>query len=98
MSPHLERAHLRDAVLDVVERILEDVELPVPARHSLALEARPVDAALEPAPDVEPRLVARRRVVSVAARVDPALKRIDTGDVRKTEEDVLEVLDLRRAG
>src|SRR5688500_19520039 len=36
VPPHLQGAHLRDAVLDVVERVLEDVQLPVPSGHALA--------------------------------------------------------------
>ena len=36
VAPDLERPDLRDAVLDVVEGILEDVELAVPASDALA--------------------------------------------------------------
>src|SRR5690606_17005718 len=42
VPPDLKRSHLGYAVLDVVERILEYVELAVPASHALRIQATPV--------------------------------------------------------
>src|SRR4051812_23219276 len=47
VAPNLERAQLGDSVFDVVERVEEDVELPVPPGHALPLESAPIDALLE---------------------------------------------------
>src|SRR5205823_12094586 len=65
VAPHLERAELRDAVLDVIERIVEEVRLEVPARDPLSVESAPVDVvAFESTPQLEPLLVPRVGVAS----------------------------------
>src|SRR4051812_8552455 len=100
VAPDLQRAELREAVLDVIERAREDVRLAEPARDALVAQPAPVHARLEALADREPGSVARLAVAALAARVDPVLERVDAGDVRQRVEYVFEVLDLcvRRVG
>jgi len=46
-DPELEGAELGDAVLDVVERDVEEVELPEPSRAADVLVAGPVELGAE---------------------------------------------------
>src|SRR4029077_21115147 len=93
----LERPQLRDAVFDVVEGVEEYMELPIPSGDALRVQTAPVHAAFEPGANPEPGLVTCLGIVALAARVNPVLERIDGGDVRQRDEDVLQMLDGRRA-
>src|SRR5216117_2298410 len=76
VAPDLQRGELRDAVLHVIERVQEYVELAMPARPPLGLEARPVDARVEARVDAEPRGVTGVAIVARAARIEPVLERV----------------------
>ena len=92
----MQRAELGDAVLDVVKRVQENVELLVPIFGPGALVAAPVDAAAEAIHQAVPGVVALGdRVAGV--QVEPVLERIDRGDPREDEHDALEVGDPRTA-
>ena len=54
----LQGAELGDAVFDVIERELEDVQLALPEGGALGLEVGPVDGREEAAVEVEPGVVA----------------------------------------
>jgi hypothetical protein len=76
IPPDLQRTDLRDAVLDVVERVEEDVQLAIPSGHSLLIEQRPVHAALEPLPQPEPLRISCVCVASIPTGIDPGLEGI----------------------
>src|SRR5260370_31690688 len=91
VAPDLQRAQLSDSVLDVVEGVLEEVRLKVPARDALGVKSAPVDRiALESPPQLEPLLVARVRVATFGCRVHPLLERIHRRAVREEVDGPLE--------
>src|SRR5690349_2389076 len=49
VAPDLKRPQLSDTVLDVIEGVHENVQLPVPAGHALLVQPGPIDAPLESA-------------------------------------------------
>src|SRR4029077_4506914 len=84
VPPDLQRAQLRDSVLDVVEGIFEEVRLEIPARDPLAIEPAPVDyVSLESAAALQPLLVACVGVAALGVRVDPLLECVDRSAVRE---------------
>src|ERR1043166_1825541 len=92
--PHLERARLRDPVLDVVKGHRVNVKLSVPAPGLRILKARPVLRAAQTATEIDPpgaTLVAR----VVGMRVRPVLERVDRRDPRVRVQQILEMV---RAG
>ncbi len=93
VPPYLQRAELGNAILDVVERVQEDVQLPVPASHALLFEARPVHTLVEPAANAKPRRIARGGIRPGRIGVDPVLERIDRCHVRQRDDHVLEMLE-----
>src|SRR5438445_12722099 len=84
VAPHLQRAKLGDAVLDVIERVLEEVRLEVPPGDSFAIQPVPVHPiAFEVASQLQPLLDPRVRVAPFCTREYPLLEGIDRGAVRE---------------
>src|SRR5688572_11152990 len=95
-DPELEGAELGDAVFDVVEGDVEEVELGAPERLAVVLDAAPILLALEAVGEAKPfGLALRARVAGVG--VDPVLERVDGGHPREEADDLLE-LGSARAG
>src|SRR5688572_17085423 len=90
VAPDLQRADLRDAVLDVIEGRAEDVSLRLPRVPQLILEPGVVHGLGEPAADREPRFLALGPRVTLV-RVEPVLERVDRRDPREQAEHRLEV-------
>src|SRR5690606_29462183 len=89
--PELEGAELSDAVLDVIERMAEQVQLPLPLRLALALQAVPRHRAAETLVKIEPVLRALLvRVLGVA--VDEVLERVNRRDPCQHRDAALELL------
>src|SRR6185503_20691664 len=84
--------------LDVVEGVEKDVQLTIPPGEPLLLEPFPVQLPLEPRTNPKPGAIARIGVVSLATGVKPVLEGIDRRDVAQRYQDVLEMLESRRAG
>src|SRR5688572_22476907 len=76
VAPDLQRAGLRNPVLDVIERHREEVELAVPGVGLHLLVAAPVLRSAQPPPQVEPGVLAvHARMVGIS--VDPVLEGVD---------------------
>lgn len=87
----LQGAELGDAILDVIERELEDVDLALPQGGPLGLEAGPVDGGEEAAVEGEPGVVAGGRVAAVLrVGVEPVLEGVDAGDVGQEHDGLYE--------
>jgi hypothetical protein len=92
ISPDLQRPDLRNAVLDVVERVQENVQLPIPPCHPLLFEFGPVHASLEALPQPEPLRISCVGVSAFSAGVEPGLEGIYRRDVHQAQKNVLEML------
>src|SRR4030095_13053987 len=85
---------LRDAILDVIERVNENVELPMPKIRPHRLETAPIHIAAKTVHELKPG--GTTFLASVPRmRVNPMLERIDGGDPGENLDNSFEMVAAR---
>src|SRR5690349_14015409 len=90
IGPHLERSKLSDAVFDVIERMNENMQLPMPKTGASRFVAAPVHLAAKAVHQRNPGSVPLRAAVTRVG-VNPVLEGIDGGDPGENVHDALQV-------